>query len=326
MKEIAVVIPNYNGRTYLTDCLMALEQETRDPQTPEFEVIVVDNGSTDGSVPLLTEQWPRVRKILLQENTGFCHAVNVGIQASQAPYVILLNNDTKIKSGFIKGLHRAINRDPKAFSVSARMLMWDRPELVDDAGDYYCALGWAFARGKGRPAEQYDRPVKVFSACGGAAIYRRSVFAEIGLFDEAHFAYLEDLDIGYRAKIYGYHNLYEPSARVLHYGSASSGSRYNEWKTRLASANSVYVIGKNMPLLQILWNLPLLLVGYFIKFLFFCRKKMGMTYLKGCARGLARCFSVEGRRNRVPFRLKNLKNYLVIQWELWANFLRFLKK
>ncbi len=324
MKEITIVIPNYNGKKYLDECLGALKEQ--EPGTPEFTVLVVDNGSTDGSVLQLETQYPQVECILLEENTGFCHAVNVGIQASKTPYVILLNNDTKVSPGFVKGLYHAIEKDNKIFSVSARMLMWDKPELIDDAGDRYCVLGWAFSRGKGRKAELYNEPKEVFSACGGAAIYRKAILDEIGLFDEEHFAYLEDLDIGYRARLYGYRNRYEPSAQVLHYGSASTGSRYNERKTMLASANSVYVIGKNMPLLQWLFNLPFLFLGFLVKFFFFCKKRMGMLYLKGLCQGLKRCFSSVGRRHKIPFSWKRLGNYLAIQGQLYLNTFRIIMK
>lgn len=324
MKEITVVIPNYNGIKYLSDCLKALEEQ--EAGTPEFTVLVVDNGSTDGSERQLEELWPEVQKIFLKENTGFCHAVNVGIQASETPYVILLNNDTKVKTGFIKSLYKAIQKDDRIFSISAQMLMWDRPDLIDDAGDRYCVLGWAYARGKGKEAVRYDKAVEIFSACGGAAIYRKSVFEEIGYFDKEHFAYLEDLDIGYRARIHGYRSFYEPSAKVLHFGSASTGSRYNERKTMLSSANNIYVIGKNMPLLQLILNLPFLLLGFLVKFLFFCKKRMGMLYLKGLVQGLKRCFSAAGRRNKVPFRLSRLGNYLSIQAQLYLNTLRILMK
>ena len=118
----------------------------------------------------------------------------------------------------------------------------DRPELRDDAGDQYNLLGWGYGRGKGKPCEAYQKRARIFSACGGAALYRRSVLDEIGLFDENHFAYLEDMDLGYRARIHGFENVYEPGARVIHYGSASTGSRYNAWKTRRAAANNVYMI------------------------------------------------------------------------------------
>ncbi len=324
MIKITIVIPNLNGAAFLQDCLQALEKQERG--TPEFEVVVVDNGSEDESLALLHNNFPQVKVIELPENTGFCHAVNVGIQSSAAPYVILLNNDTKAAPGFVSALYRAIEKKPDAFSVSACMLMWDNPGLVDDAGDRYCALGWAYARGKGKSARLYKRPAEVFSACGGAAIYRRDVFEKIGLFDELHFAYLEDLDIGWRARLYGYHNYYEPSARVLHYGSASTGSRYNTKKTVLASANSVYVVGKNMPFLQLVWNLPILIPGFLIKYFFFLRKKMGKYYLSGLASGLGKIFSVRGRRQKIPFSLERMGNYMAVQGQLYLNLLRFLKK
>lgn len=324
MINITVVIPNYNGKKFLKDCLdSVLNQE---PGTPEYQVTVVDNGSEDGSVELVRDSYPGVRLEALSENTGFCHAVNLGIQCSDTPYVILLNNDTKVKPGFVRNLYLAMEKEKSAFSVSAKMLMWDKPELLDDAGDRYCALGWAYARGKGKKAELYSRPCEVFSACGGAAIYRKELFEKIGYFDEEHFAYLEDLDIGYRARIFGYRNFYEPSAEVIHYGSASSGSRYNEWKTLLASANNIYVIGKNMPLLQWIWNLPLLLPGFLVKYIFFCKKGMGKIYLKGLYRGFQKLHTKEGKEKKIPFRVRNLGNYLAIQGQLYLNLLRILKK
>ena len=311
MSEITVVIPNYNGMKYLPECMTSLCEGQEN--APEYEVLIIDNASADGSVEYLEKEWcrksgVRVSLIPMSENTGFCHAVNLGIRKAQSPYVILLNNDTKVEQGFLRGLYDAIREDERIFSVSAKMLMWDKPELIDDAGDRYCALGWAYSRGKGRPADKYEKNVSVFSACGGAAIYRRSVFEEIGYFDENHFAYLEDLDIGYRARIYGYENRYEPAAAVLHYGSASTGSRYNMRKTELSSANNVCVIGKNMPLFQWILNLPFFLLGFGIKFLFFCKKRMGKLYLKGLLKGLKRFVGPVGKQTKVSFQWRHLWN------------------
>lgn len=323
MCEITIIIPNYNGAGFLKDCLESLENQE---EAPAFRTLVVDNGSADGSLRLLTEHFPGVEVIPLTENTGFCHAVNVGIQAADTLYVLLLNNDTKAEPRFVRALYDAMEARPEAFAVSAGMLMWDNPALLDDAGDRYCVLGWAYGRGKGRPAAAYGRGTEVFSACGGAAIYRKSILEEIGLFDENHFAYLEDLDIGYRARLHGCRSYYEPEARVLHYGSASSGSRYNEWKTGLAAENSVYVIAKNMPLFQWIWNFPFLTAGFLIKFLFFCKKGMGRPYLKGLWRGLRKSCSKSGRERKVAFRWNFLRHYLAVQWQLYVNTLRLLKK
>lgn len=325
---IAIIIPNYNGARYLAPCLESLT--CQDPATPPTEILVVDNGSADDSIEQARALYPDARYICLPENTGFCHAVNLGIRETDAPYVILLNNDTVADSRFVLELYRAITADDNAkrpvFAASALMRMWDNPELVDTAGDRFNALGWAYSRGKGRPAADYMRPRDVFSACAGAAIYRRDILERIGLFDELHFAYLEDVDLGYRAQIHGYRNIYAPAASVIHYGSASTGSRYNERKTALVPANNVYLIWKNMPLLQLVWNLPLLLLGFLAKFTFFCCHKMGRLYLKGLGRGLRRCCSREERGHKVRFRMAYLPHYFRIQWQLYVNLFRFLKK
>lgn len=321
--KATVVIPNYNGIKYIEDCLDSLnalkEQEL-------FSVLVVDNGSTDGSIEVIRDKYPQVQLVVLPENTGFCHAVNVGIEASHTPYIILLNNDTVVLPDFVNALVNTMEQDAKTFAVSSLMLQWQNHDLIDDAGDQYCVLGWAYSRGKGKPASQYDKPARIFAACGGAAIYRRSILDKIGLFDENHFAYLEDIDICYRAGIYGYRSCYEPRAKVLHAGSATSGSRYNEFKTRLVSVNSVYLIIKNMPLLQLIWNLPFLFVGFAIKTLFFFHKKMGFLYLKGLLHGFRKARTPEARLHKVSFRWTNFANYLSIQLTLYINTFKLLFK
>lgn len=198
--------------------------------------------------------------------------MNQGIRASTTPYVILLNNDTQAELSFVHELEKVMDsdRDKKVFSASARMISLYDKDKTDDAGDYYCALGWAFARGKGKAPGRYIKDCDIFAACAGAAIYRRDLLEDsrVGLFDEEHFAYFEDIDLGYRAKIFGYRNRFAANSIVYHAGSAASGSRYNMFKTGLASRNSVYLIYKNMPAAQIALNLPFLLAGFLIKTLF----------------------------------------------------------
>lgn len=203
--KVTVVIPNYNGIAYIRECLSSLYAGTALPR-----VIVVDNHSTDGSMELVEREFPQVLLHRIRANTGFCHAVNCGLHLVQTKYAILLNNDTKADPAFVEELISAISQSGKIFSVQAKMLTMNDPSVLDDAGDCYSALGWAFARGKGQRAEKFDKKGTIFSACAGAAIYRMSVFDEIGWFDERHYCYLEDVDIGYRAQIYGYRNLYAP--------------------------------------------------------------------------------------------------------------------
>ena len=311
-----VVIPNYNGIAYIKNCLDSLQQER---QETAFQVMVVDNHSTDGSKEVVSREYPYVKLIAFEENTGFCKAVNAGIEAAHTEYVILLNNDTTVEKGFVSELERVMENHPNAFSAGAKMVDMKNPAIIDDAGDFYCALGWAFARGTGKPAKNYQKVTEVFSACAGAAIYRKSIFEKIGLFDEMHFAYLEDLDIGYRAKIYGYRNYFAPKAVVHHAGSASSGSRHNAFKVDLSSKNSVYVIYKNMPVLQQIMNFPFVLAGFLIKWLFFVRKGLGRNYALGVFWGIKRNFTKEAKKHKVKFRWNHLKYYAGIQWELWKN-------
>ena len=314
-----IVIPNYNGMKYIEDCLLSLDGEPA-------HIIVVDNGSTDGSRQLVRDRFPQVELICLDKNYGFCRAVNAGIEGSKTTYVILLNNDTTVAPGFVRALERPLETHPEVFSGSAQMRNMHRPEVMDDAGDLYCVLGWAFARGKDKPVRDYQQGRRIFAACGGAAIYRRKLFGEIGLMDETHFAYLEDIDIGYRARIHGYVNLYIPEAVVFHAGSGASGSRYNAFKASLASRNSIYLIYKNMPPLQILINLPFLTAGYMVKTVFFIRKGLGAAYLKGLRQGFALCGSGRAGSKRIRFRRENLCHYFRIQMELWCNLWRRLEE
>ncbi|MGI6007352.1 MAG: glycosyltransferase family 2 protein [Ruminococcus sp.] len=320
MKEVSVVIPNYNGIAYIRPCLDSLLQQ----KFRNFEILVVDNGSEDGSREAVQREYPGVRLIGLPDNTGFCHAVNVGIEASEASYIILLNNDTLVHPDFVLNMLEGIRKHPKAFSCAAKMVQMTDHEKIDDAGDYYCALGWAFARGKGKPEKRYRRSCRIFTSCAGAAIYKKELLEKTGLFDEEHFAYLEDMDLGYRARIMGYENWFLPDAVVYHAGSGTSGSRYNLFKIRYSSRNNVYMIYKNMPVLQILLNLPLLAAGFGIKLIFFAAKGYGREYAAGIKNGFS--LSLQGRRQgrKVRFAWKNFKNYAAIQLQLWINIIRRL--
>ncbi|MDO4632291.1 MAG: glycosyltransferase family 2 protein [Eubacteriales bacterium] len=309
--KVSVVIPNYQGERFLRACLDSLKQQT----LKDMEIIIVDNASTDGSVALIRAEYPEIELITRSENTGFCGAVNTGIRHANAEYVILLNNDTTADPHFAEELYRAVSADPQIFSAQAMMLQMDAPELIDDAGDTYNALGWARARGKGKRVDQFHASEDIFACCGGAAIYRKSVFEKIGYFDEAHFAYLEDIDIGYRAKICGYRNRLVPKAVIYHKGSAATGSRYNAFKVSHAARNNIYLIYKNMSRWQILINLPFLAAGHLIKFLFFLCKGFGLTYLKGLWQGIL----LARKGQKAAFLPENFDNCWKIQLQLWKN-------
>ncbi len=321
MSKTAVVIPNYNGIKYISDCLNSLSEQT----VRDFEVIVVDNASTDGSIQEILCHHAGVKCIQRTQNGGFSVAVNEGIRLAKekgAEYVILLNNDTVADPGFVEKLVSAIEKDKKCFSVQAKMLSMKDKEIIDDAGDFYTVLGWAYARGKGKSAKKFDRESKIFASCAGAAIYRAEVFDVIGCFDEAHFAYLEDIDIGYRANLYGYYNKYEPQALVYHAGSASSGSRYNEFKIHLAARNSIILIYKNQTILQQILHFVPHTCGILIKQLFFSLKGFGGIYHAGIMEGLKMCRSQNIKQKKIRYIKGQFGAACRVEVSLWLNILR----
>lgn len=321
MTKSTVVIPNYNGIKYIEACLNSLYTGS----VQDFDLIVVDNASSDGSYELIRDQFPKATLIRNEKNEGFSVAVNQGIEQSKTPYVILLNNDTEVAHDFIKELETVMDADESVFSASAKMIALHDQTKIDDAGDFYCALGWAFALGKGKQPQQFGKNYDIFAACAGAAIYRRSCFEKVGLFDSNHFAYFEDIDIGYRANLYGYRNCFAAKSIVYHAGSATSGSRYNTFKTKLASRNSIYLVYKNMPLWQILLNSPLLLIGFTIKALFFIKKGFGKEYMQGLWNGVKLSKSESGRAHKVRLTKEDTKNYWKVQLALWKNLSKLLE-
>lgn len=266
---ISIVIPNYNGNKYLKECLDSVYAQS----FKDFEMIIIDNASTDGSYEWL-EAYLDIQFKRLDQNYGFSRAVNEGIYLAKGEYVLLLNNDTIMAPNFLEEILKDMQAHPKAFAVCSKMIQYHHPDLIDDAGDEYSLMGWTRKRGDNESVTRYTKSENVFSSCAGAALYRKAVFEEIGYFDETFFAYMEDVDISYRARIYGYENRYCASAQIHHIGSATSGSRYNAFKVRLAAQNNIYVPYKNMPLVQLILNGPFLLMGYFIKYIFFYKERI----------------------------------------------------
>jgi GT2 family glycosyltransferase len=309
--KVSIVIPNYNGEKYLKICIDSLYvQEFKD-----FEIIFVDNGSKDNSCEVISQNYPLIKIIRLSENFGFSKAVNEGIKASVGEYVVLLNNDTEATVTWLENLVNCIEENKLIFSCCSKMLQYRDRSKIDDVGDEYNLLGWAYKRGDNSPVDKYCRDEEVFSSCAGAAIYRRRLFEEIGYFDEKFFAYMEDVDLSYRAKIFGYKNIYCSRAEIYHIGSATSGSKYNSFKVKLAAQNNVYVVLKNMPVLQKLLNSPFLLIGFFIKYLFFS----SLGFSKEFKEGFKNAFKNKNEVARVEYKWKNFWNYIKIELKLIEN-------
>lgn len=286
MKDTAIIIPNYNGIDYLRKCLKSFTYQTYE----DYTIFVVDNGSTEPGFDELMSQYNTVRYIKRPDNGGFAVAVNDGIKKAEAEgyrYCILLNNDTEVAGDFVEHLHNAMEANPEAFSIQARMLSLQNKNILDGTGDFYTVLGYAYARGRGADSILFTTPGKIFTACAGAAIYRMDAFKQIGYFDELFWAYLEDVDIGYRARLHGYTNLYEPKAVVYHAGSGSfaEGERYSEFKVRQAARNSILVIYKNQPKWQRVINFIPQTLGRAVKQRYFRKRGFESAYTEGVAQG-----------------------------------------
>ena len=318
--KVSVVTPNYNGEKFLKTFFESLNNDS------EFigEVIIVDNGSTDSSKEYIENNsfnFP-VELIENDENLGFSPAVNQGILKAKYEYIFSLNNDTEVKKGSINSLVNLISSDDNIFSVQAKMLQYNNKELIDDVGDEYNLLAWTKKVGENHKSDEYTEVFEIFSACAGAAMYKKSLLKEIGMFDDNFFAYMEDVDLAIRSRINGYKNLSCPDAVVYHIGSATSGSRYNEFKVRLAARNNVWVVYKNLPIPLKIVNFIFLFLGFSIKYLFFVKKGFGSTYISGLKEGL----STRSKIDKVKFKSKNTKNYFKIEYRLIINTLKFLKK
>lgn len=247
--NVDVVVPTWNGAALLPPCLESLAA-----QTVPCRVIVVDNGSTDGTADLVGTRFPGVRLVALPENRGFAGGVNAGIAASDADVVGLLNNDAVAEPEWVERALAAF-ADPRVGAVATLMLRADDPARVDSAG---AALGWWSGprdRGRGDAVARWTTPGTCFAACGGAAFYRRSALDAVGSFDDAYFAYFEDVDLGWRLRRAGWVTAYEPRARVRHAGGATLG-HFSDRHVELLVRNELLTWTANLPLAALLLVLP----------------------------------------------------------------------
>ena len=237
----SVVIPNWNGAQHLPVCLEALERQTYS----HMEVILVDNGSTDGSQALVMEQYPEVRLLALEHNLGLTGGNNAGFQAAQGEILISLNNDTEATPGFVEALVTALQEHPEAGMAAAKMRLFDRRDVIHSAGDGYGVDGIPFNRGVWQKDEgQFDEPGWIFGGCGGAVAYRRDMLEDTGMFDESFFMYCEDVDLNWRSQQAGWKCWYTPKAVVYHKLSATGGGPIASYYT---GRNTLWVIAKNYP-------------------------------------------------------------------------------
>lgn len=240
---VTIVIPTWNSLRWLPGCFSGLRAQ----QYPHMELIVVDNGSTDGTVACLQSDYPEARLIQFPENRGFAAAVNAGIQQARGQFIALLNVDTVATPMWLSALVDAAQHSPPDVgSWASKMVSLTDPSRIDDAGDTLSWYGSARKRGLGQPAAAYTQADEVFSACAGAALYRRSFFEAVGLFDETFGSYLEDIDLGLRGRLLGFRCRYVPQAEVWHKGQGSGTVR--PYYVYLMTRNRLLLLSKNIPM------------------------------------------------------------------------------
>ena len=274
-KPLKVIIVNWNGRELLTECLESL----RGQEYKSLDITLADNGSIDGSVDFVTQTYPEVSTIALQNNAGFSAANNIALQTVDSKYVALLNNDAVAHPMWLKTLVEALEVHPEAGFAASKMLFYDNPEVIDRAGDTYTRAGTGLLRGRGAPADKFNGQEWIFGACAGAALYRTEMLNDIGLFDEDFFLLYEDVDLSFRAQLKGYKCLYVPEAVVYH--RASSSIVYDSSiSVYYSHRNLEWVYVKNMPARLILKTILQHVIYDIASFFYFLMHGRGRDFVK----------------------------------------------
>jgi GT2 family glycosyltransferase len=240
---VTVVIVNFNGRPWLGECLAGLRKQV----FKDFQSIVVDNGSEDGSVDLVRSEFPEVRVIQSVRNLGFAAGVNLALSRIETEFVALLNPDTIPQPDWLEESLRVAMAHPEAAAVGCTLLMAANHHRLDGIGDVYHLSGWVWREGHGRLRNnRHENPREIFAPSAAAALYRTVAVKKVGGMDESLFCYLEDVDLGFRLRLAGFSCLYAPKAHVYHVGSAIAG-RHSDFQTYYGHRNIVWVYFKNMP-------------------------------------------------------------------------------
>lgn len=293
MPKVDIIVLNFNGRRFLEECLLSLKQQTYQ----DFEVLLVDNASSDDSVEFVQNTFPDVKLLQLPENFGFCGGNNQGIRSTSAEYVALLNNDTEADPKWLESLVSVLDHEPLVGFCASKMIRIQDKTTIDTAGDIFYTHGVGGKRGSGLSISHYTVPEYIFGACAGAAIYRRSMLDEVGLFDEDFFAYDEDIDLSFRCQLQGYRCKYVPHAIVYHHVGGSFGQLSAE-NVRRIRRNMLEVVLKNMPTSLLVRYLPKILMYFLLGDLRYAIQGYGRAVIHARYENLRRLpMTLDKRRN-----------------------------
>ena len=251
MPFLSILIVNWNGLHHLEECLGSIKAQA----FPDFEIVLVDNGSADGSIAFLESNHPDVGIVRTDRNLGFAGGNNLGIRHCRGSHVFFLNNDTRLAPDALENLARDIRANSRYSVFACFLINYHDPSMVDSGGDtfYTSACGFTYA---GYPVSLFTAPREVTLACAGAAVYERGLLERLGGFDEDFFLIFEDADLAFRARHLGASVLFLPDVKVFHKGSASMGGKASFTSIFYTDRNYLSVFLKNYPAVTLIKTLP----------------------------------------------------------------------
>jgi len=307
LSRVSVIVLNYNGKRFIKLCLDNLIRQTY----RDIAVSVVDNGSSDGSVEFIKNHYPHLRLICFKTNLGFSTANNRIIRSGSEEYIALLNADAVPDLNWIQKLIEAMDALPNAGFAASKMLYFDKPFIIDRVGDGYMRAGAGLLRGRGQHASDYCKKKWVFGACGGGAIYRRSMLNHIGLFDEDFFLLYEDVDLSFRAQLLGYKCIYVPEAMIFHMASESIGYD-SPVSVYYSHRNLEWTYFQNMPKKLMLRSIHRHLFYILMAFIYFSARGLIKAFFK------AKIDALRGFKSSMDKRKEVQRKKIVSDRYIWA--------
>lgn len=295
---VVVAIVNWNSGLLLRRCIGAMKLQS----LPATKIVVIDNGSTDGSLFLPDENDEQVTVVRLGRNVGFAEANNVALRrfGEAYPWLALLNPDAFPEPDWLQSLIEASRKRPDGAVFASRLMQAEARGLVDGMGDCYHISGLVWRRGHGIQGAEWGNELKeVFSACAAAALYRTDALREVGAFDPEYFCYSEDVDLGFRLRLAGYKCVYVPKAVVHHVGSATTGGKNSDFAVYYGHRNLVWTYFKNMPGVLFWVYLPLHLLMNLASIIWFASRGQGRVILRAKRDALKRLPSVWQQRRKI---------------------------
>jgi len=290
--QASIIIVNWNGKHLLKECLDSVFSQSY----KDFEVILVDNGSTDGSVEFVKKNYPQVKIVQNKSDVGYARGCNVGVKAATSDIVVLLNNDTQVEKDWLANLIAPLERDSSIGAVGSKLIFYDKRDYINSVGTFVSVFGFSGSLGDWRPREEYSKEMELFAPCGGAVAIRRKLYLEIGGLYEPFFLYEDDVDLGWRIWNAGYRVVLAPDAIVYHKYSHTQRPNKYYYMTR----NKQWSFWRNARTRDLIWLFPMGLVfsaALALAFLLTLRWEHAWNVLRGMVDGVLHLPKREPARN-----------------------------